>query len=116
MHLRHPSNPTLPLGRASARPSRPQAWLQLIAGILLVLLFVFGFGRLSLLIPGAERMGQVIEKHQLRATAIYYTDFDTSAEAAESIRHSLTYPPRHPSTALPAERLLPSRAGTRPAP
>lgn len=105
-----------PTGRASARPARLHAWLKLAAGFLLVLLFIFGAGRLSLLLPGARHMGQVIEAHQLRATAIYYTDFDTSAEASESIRHSLNYPPRRQTSSMPASRLPSSRAGSQSSP
>jgi hypothetical protein len=70
-------------------------WLKLALGIALVLLFMFGAGRLSTYIPGAQRMAQVIDDHELRATAIFYTDFETSAASAEYIRHSLAYPPRH---------------------
>jgi hypothetical protein len=95
-----------PDGRASARPRRLFAWMQLAAGVLLVLLFIILFGQLSRFVPGAEHLGQVVESHQLRATAIFYTDFDTSAEAAESIRHSLAYPPR-PSTAANFANELP---------
>jgi hypothetical protein len=61
----------------------------------MVLLFIFGVGRLSTYIPGAQHMAAVIEDHDLRATAIFYTDFDTSADSSEYIRHSLTYPPRN---------------------
>lgn len=75
----------------------PQAktspWLKLIAGIILILIFIFGFGILGKLIPGARRMGEVIDERNLRATAIYYTDFEESAEASESIRDSLEYGP-----------------------
>ena len=71
------------------------SWIKLAFGIVLVLLFIFGVGRLSTFIPGAQHMAAVIEDHDLRATAIFYTDFDTAADSSEYIRHSLTYPPRN---------------------
>jgi hypothetical protein len=69
-------------------------WLKLALGIFLILFFIFGVGRLSTYIPGANHMAKVIEDHDLRATAIFYTDFDTSADSSEYIRHSLQYPHR----------------------
>ena len=68
-------------------------WLKLCIGFALILFFMFGIGSLSKFIPGARRMGQVIEEYDIRATAIYYTDFDESYEGSESIRHSLEYTP-----------------------
>jgi hypothetical protein len=38
-------------------------------------------------------MAEVIEARGLRATAIYYTDFEEPAEGSEYIRHSLEYLP-----------------------
>jgi hypothetical protein len=70
-------------------------WMKLAFGIILILVFIFGVGRVSTYIPGAQRMAQVIDDHDLRATAIFYTDFETSAEGSEYIRHSLTYPIRN---------------------
>jgi hypothetical protein len=65
-----------------------------------VLLFIFGIGNAMRYLPGARRMAEVIDERQLRATAIYYTDFEESAEGAETIRHSLEYRPR-PATGRP---------------
>ncbi len=67
-------------------------WLKLLAGIGLVLFFIFGIGSLAEYIPGARHMAQVIDERNLRATAIYYTDFEESAEGAEYIRSCLEYP------------------------
>jgi hypothetical protein len=69
-------------------------WLKLMAGIVLILLFIFGVGSLAQLAPGARKMARVIEERNLRATAIYYTDFEEPAEGSERIRDSLAYPPR----------------------
>ena len=38
-------------------------------------------------------MAQVIDERDLRATAIYYTDFEEPAEGSERIRDSLDYTP-----------------------
>jgi hypothetical protein len=69
------------------------AWLRLLIGIAVVLVFMFGVGRLIALLPGAAHMAHVIEERGLRATAIYYTDFEESAEGSEYIRDSLGYMP-----------------------
>lgn len=62
-------------------------------GTALILAFIFGLGSLAQLIPGASRMARVIDERNLRATAIYYTDFEEPAEGSESIRASLDYRP-----------------------
>jgi len=67
--------------------------LKLIIGIALILTFIFGIGSLAQHIPGAHHMAQVIDERNLRATAIYYTDFEEPAESSESIRDSLDYRP-----------------------
>jgi hypothetical protein len=38
-------------------------------------------------------MAHVIDERNLRATAIYYTDFEEPAEGSERIRDSLDYTP-----------------------
>lgn len=67
--------------------------MKLLAGIFLILFFIFGLGSLSRFIPGARRMAQVIDEYNLRATAVYYTDFEEPAEGSERIRDSLDYSP-----------------------
>jgi hypothetical protein len=77
--------------------SAPQAglnpYLKLIIGIALILAFIFGIGSLAQFIPGARHMADVIDERNLRATAIYYTDFEEPAEGSERIRDSLDYMP-----------------------
>ena len=68
-------------------------WWKLFLGFVLILLFMFIGGPLSKRIPGARRMGEVIDERDIRATAMYYTDFEESAEGSEYIRHCLEYPP-----------------------
>lgn len=68
-------------------------WLKLIIGIMLIFMFIFGIGSLAQLIPGARHMAYVIEEGNIRATAVYYTDFEEPAEGSERIRDSLDYQP-----------------------
>lgn len=85
------NQPAMGEGRAGAGKN---PWLKLAMGIVLILLFIFGFGRISRRIPGADRMARVIDDYDLRPSAIFYTDFEAPAESAEYIRHSLEYAPR----------------------
>ncbi|NLI83370.1 MAG: hypothetical protein GX443_17030 [Deltaproteobacteria bacterium] len=81
-----------------SRPSDPHQgvhpWLKLLLGVLLIGIFMFALMPLAGYLPGAVTMGRVIDERDLRATAIYYTDLEESAEGAETIRDSLAYPPR----------------------
>lgn len=77
-----------PAPRAAIPP-----WIKLIIGFVLIWASIFGFGNLARLAPGAARMAQVIDERNLRATAIYYTDFEEPAEGSERIRDSLSYTP-----------------------
>jgi len=74
--------------QAGVRP-----WLKLIIGIALIPVFIFGVGSLAQRIPGARHMAQVVDDYDLRPSAIYYTDFEASAEGSERIRDSLDYAP-----------------------
>ncbi len=78
---------------ASASLAGLNPYLKLIIGIALILGFIFGIGSLAQLIPGALRMADVIDARNLRATAIFYTDFEESAEGSERIRDSLDFMP-----------------------
>jgi hypothetical protein len=71
---------------------RLHPWVKLMIGFALILLFIFGIGSASKFVPGARRMAQVIDERGLRATAVYYTDFEEPAEASEYIRDCLDYP------------------------
>lgn len=68
-------------------------WLKLAAGVAAVLFFIFGIGTLASRLPGARHMAEVIEEHDLRATAIFYTDFKESSEGSAYIRDCLQFPP-----------------------
>ena len=81
-------------GGVQAPPATLNPWIRLAIGFVLVCLFIFGGGYLAQFIPGARHMAEVIEEHDLRATAIYYTDFKESADGAWYIRHSLEFRPQ----------------------
>jgi len=83
----------LPVPGEKAPGTGLNPWVKLLIGVAAVLCFIFGGGRLAALLPGAERMARTIEERGLRATAVFYTDLEESAEGAESIRNSLEYPP-----------------------
>ncbi len=84
--------------KAACGAEPPQAafspWLKLILGFAAIWALIFGVGSLARLLPGAKHMAQVIDERGLRATAIYYTDFEEPAEGSERIRDSLDYTPR----------------------
>jgi hypothetical protein len=83
--------------KAACGASAPKAafppWLKLIIGFVLIWALIFGLGSLAQLLPGARRMATVIDERGLRATAVYYTDFEEPAEGSERIRDSLDYDP-----------------------
>ncbi len=71
-------------------------WWKLVLGIALLLAFFLVVAPLSKHLPGARRMGEIIDERNLRATAIYYTDLEETAEGSAAIRDSLEYPPTPP--------------------
>jgi hypothetical protein len=79
---------------AEAPQSAFSPWLKLIIGFVLIWALIFGVGSLAQLLPGAKHMARVIEERGLRATAVYYTDFEEPAEGSEFIRDRLDYVPR----------------------
>ncbi|MDQ1330373.1 MAG: hypothetical protein QG578_636 [Thermodesulfobacteriota bacterium] len=79
--------------RASARKAGFGPWLNLLIGIVLILTFIFGIGSLAQFLPGARHMAEVIDERNLRATAIFYTDFDEPAEGSARIGDSIDYMP-----------------------
>ena len=82
-----------PVCEASASQTGLNPWWKLMVGIALILAFIFGIGSLAQYIPGARQMAKAIDERNLRATAIYYTDFEESAEGSARIRDSLDYMP-----------------------
>ncbi|MBP8645404.1 MAG: hypothetical protein KBH99_04700 [Syntrophobacteraceae bacterium] len=70
------------------------SWLKLALGVALILGLFFLVAPLSKHLPGARRMGEVIDERNLRATAIYYTDLEETGEGSAVIGDSLEYPPR----------------------
>jgi hypothetical protein len=78
----------------SAPQSMFSPWLKLIIGFALIWALIFAVGSLAQLLPGARHMARVIDERGLRATAVYYTDFEEPAEGSERIRDSLDFMPR----------------------
>jgi len=85
-------------GTSDSPPGRLAQWLKLLAATIAVLFFIFGIGSLAARLPGAAHMAEVIEERDLRATAIFYTDFKESAEGSEYIRDALRFPPGRMNT------------------
>jgi hypothetical protein len=79
---------------ASAPQTAFVRWIKLVAGFVLIWGLIFGVGSLARLLPGAKHMAEVIDARGIRATAVYYTDFEEPAEGSERIRDSLDYTPR----------------------
>ena len=77
----------------SAPQSMFSPWLKLILGFVLIWALIFVGGSLAQHLPGARHMARVIDERGLRATAVYYTDFEEPAEGSERIRDSLDYVP-----------------------
>lgn len=84
-------------GNAVCGASAPRTgigpWIKLIVGFATIWAVIFGAGSLAQRLPGAKHMARVIDERGLRATAIYYTDFEEPAEGSERIRDSLDYMP-----------------------
>jgi len=96
-HMKGMTTNFAPPRTALCGASTPQSglgpWLRLIIGFVVIWALIFGVGSLARLLPGARHMAQVIDERGLRATAIYYTDFEEPAEGSEWIRDSLQYMP-----------------------
>jgi len=75
-------------------PAGAYAWLRLFVGLALVVFFMFVIAPLGDRLPGFDSMFRSIEQKNIKATALYYTDIDEFADAAVSMRNSLTYPPQ----------------------
>lgn len=92
MHIKDTITPTPSRGDETPREGI-YPWIKLFIGIILILTFIFGVGWLAQWIPGARHMAHVIDERNLRATAVYYTDFEEPAEGSALIRDSLDYGP-----------------------
>jgi hypothetical protein len=70
------------------------AWLRLLLGVVVLLIFMFIIAPAGLNIPGFRSMSELIEEKNLRATALYYTDIDEFGEAAVTLRNNREYTPQ----------------------
>jgi len=70
---------------------RPGACLKLLAGIGVILFFIFVAGPIFQRLPGFVSMAAFIEKEGIRSTAIYYTDIKEFGEAEVSLRNNFAF-------------------------
>ena len=70
---------------------QPGAWLKLLAGIGVILFFMFVAGPVFQRLPGFVSMAAFIEKEGIRSTAIYYTDIKEFGEAEVSLRNNFAF-------------------------
>ncbi len=68
-------------------------WLKLLMGMIGFVLFLAGLGYVSERLPAWQEQQALIRYYDLRPSAIYYTDYEVSADAAALIRSSLEYVP-----------------------
>ena len=83
-----------PAPGVSAPRARLYAYLRLGLGLTLVPLFMAAATFVSAHLPALRTMGERIEAYGLRPSAIYYTDYEASGDAAALIRSSLEYSPQ----------------------
>jgi len=81
-------------GGSCSPPACPYAWVKLLLGLGLVILFMFVIAPLGDRMPGFDSMFKFIEEKDIKATALYYTDIDEFGDAVISIRNRLEYPPK----------------------
>ncbi len=97
--MRHPidrQTKTKPPGVPSGPPGGAYAWLKLLVGLGLVILFMFVIAPLGDRVPGFDSVFKFIEERNLKATALYYTDIDEFGEAAVTLRNNREYAPKGP--------------------
>jgi hypothetical protein len=70
------------------------AWMKLIAGLALIVFFLYVIAPLGEHIPGFRTLAERIDERNLRSAAIFYTDLEESGEGASYIGDCLEYPPR----------------------
>ena len=65
--------------------------MRLLAGIGVILFFMFVAGPMFRRLPGFVSMAAFIEKEGIRSTAIYYTDVKEFGEAEVSLRNNFMF-------------------------
>lgn len=66
-------------------------WVRFLVGLSLLLAFSFGVVPVIQRLAPVREVCDVIEKYDVEATALFYTESDVSCEAEASIRDSLRY-------------------------
>ncbi len=85
-----------PTGIPSGSPGGAYAWLKLLVGLGVVILFMFVIAPMGDRIPGFESVFKFIDDKNIKATAFYYTDIDEFGEAAVTLRNNREYTPKGP--------------------
>lgn len=75
--------------------SRIIAWLKFAASVGILALLVFGLAPLGLKLPGLAQISRFARNHDIKVTAIYYTDIEEFAQAEADLRNRLEY--AHPA-------------------
>lgn len=78
-------------------PPRPDAgplrrWAMLLAGLAAILLLAFGGIPLFQQLKPVREVREAINRREIDATALFYTESHTSAEAESAIRNALQFP------------------------
>jgi hypothetical protein len=101
MRFNHEQSHLTPANRPASggTPSRARigAYLRLAFGLILVALFMSVATFLNARSPALRTLAERIDAYGLRPSAIYYTDYEASGDAAALIRSSLEYSPRGPN-------------------
>jgi len=72
----------------------PRRVANLMLGILLILLFIFGIAPLMDRLPLVQPLVQFVDNREIDAGALYYTDIEEFATAAAHMENTRDYPPR----------------------
>jgi hypothetical protein len=84
----------LPAPGALAPGAGLRAYARLLLCLVLIALFMIAATLFSARVPALRTMAERIDTYDLRPSAIYYTDYEASGDAAALIRSSLEYSPR----------------------
>ncbi|RJQ75560.1 MAG: hypothetical protein C4519_15580 [Desulfobacteraceae bacterium] len=82
-----------PAREASAPRAGLLAWIKLLIGAALVVLFLAASHLVGQHVPLLKAWAKRVDAYDLRPSAIYYTDYEASGDAESLIRSSLEYAP-----------------------
>ena len=73
---------------------RLQKWLALTGCILLVMSFMFVIAPLLMRFNAVSDLAEYIDKNEIEATALWWSEVEVVAEAEMNCRNTVEYPPR----------------------